>query len=179
VVQNMHNGMHRSGFWIVGSVYQGSDTGVHHGSGAHGTGLNGHEKIAVLQTMIAEGGSSFSQGDDFCMSSWVGVGHIAIESASDDFAVMNYDCAYRHFSYVERSLGGMQGLLHPQFVGSGASAVSHEEHCMRIVETAAWPQACLSQVIDAYVRFDRLVPGEPVLLFKLAQSLGSISEFRT
>jgi hypothetical protein len=73
VIQNMHGGMHGSGFGVVGSVYQRSDPGVHHGSGAHGAGLNGHKQLAVSQTVIAEGRSSFAQRDYFSVGSWVGV----------------------------------------------------------------------------------------------------------
>jgi hypothetical protein len=63
--------------------------------------------------MIAEGSSSFAQGDDFSMGCGIGVGEVAIESATNDFAFMYYDGADRNLSYVERSLRSAQGFLHP------------------------------------------------------------------
>jgi hypothetical protein len=113
MVQNMHCRVHCSGFGIVGSVYQGSDAGVHHGPCAHGAWLNGDEKIAVIQAVIADFRSGFAQCHNFCMGGWIGVGQIAIESATDDFAFMHHDCADRNLAYVERSLSSAQGLLHP------------------------------------------------------------------
>jgi hypothetical protein len=83
--------------------------------------------------VIAKGRSSFAQRDYFSVGSWIGIREIAIESAADDFAFMNDDCAYRHFSYVERSLGRPQGFLHPQFVVFRTSAIPHAEYCMRMV----------------------------------------------
>jgi hypothetical protein len=140
VVQNVHGGMHRSSFWILGAIDEGTDPGVHHGSCTHGTGLDSYKQIAVSQAVIAQGRSGFAQRDYFCVGSWVGVGQIAIESAPDDLAFMNYDCAYRNFTQVEGSLSGPQGLLHPQFVGFGTSAVPHEQYCMRMVEPSAFAQ---------------------------------------
>jgi hypothetical protein len=140
VVQNVHGGMHGSGFWILGAIDQGADPCVHHGSGAHGARLDRYKQIAVCQAVIAESRSGFAQRDYFCVGSWVGVGQIAIESAPDDFAFVNYDCAYRNFTQVEGSLSGPQGLLHPKFVGFGTSAVPHEQYCMRMVESSALAQ---------------------------------------
>jgi hypothetical protein len=47
---------------------------------------------------------------------------------------MHDDGADRHFSYVEGSLSGPQGILHPEFVVLGTAAVWHEQYCMRLVE---------------------------------------------
>ena len=82
--------------------------------------------------MVAECRSGFPQGDDFSVSGRIAVSQITVESAADDFALMNYDGAYRHFTQIERSLSGPQGLLHPQFVVFGSSAVPHEQYCMRM-----------------------------------------------
>lgn len=133
VVENMHRGMHCSGFGIFGAVNQAADARVNHGPGAHSAGLNSHEKIASAQAMIAEGGPGFPQGDNFRVSCWVSIGEIAIESAADDFALMHDDRADWHFSQVESTLGGPQGFVHPQFVGFGTCAVLHEQYCMRMV----------------------------------------------
>jgi len=134
VVQNMHGGMHRSGFGVFGTVHQGSDAGVDHGSRAHGARFDGHKQVAVSQTVIAEGGSGLAQSDDFSVSRWIRVGQVAIESAADDFTFMNDDGPYRDFAHIERSLRSSQGLLHPQFVAFKTAAVWHDQYCMRLVE---------------------------------------------
>ena len=103
VVQNMHGGMHSSGFGIVRAIDQCTDSGMDDGAGAHGAWFYGHEQVAVSQAMIAKGGPGFAQGDDFSMRRWVRVGQIAIESASDDLAFMHHDSADRNFSDVERA----------------------------------------------------------------------------
>ncbi len=131
VVENMHGGMHGAGFGVLGAVYQCPDAGVNHGSGAHGAGLDGHEKIAVCQPVISDCRSGFTQSHDFCVSGGIGVSQVAVESAADDLTFMHYHGAYRYFSYIECSLTRAERLLHPQFVGFRTSAVSHEEYCMR------------------------------------------------
>jgi hypothetical protein len=140
VIQDLHGGMHRSSLGVLGAVYQSSDTGMHHGSCAHGARFNGHEKIAVCKAVIAEGRSGFPQSNYFRVGRGVGIGEVAVESATDNLAFMHDDGAYGHFSHVERSLSGPQRLLHPQFVGFRTSGVPHEQYCMRMVEPSAFPQ---------------------------------------
>jgi hypothetical protein len=133
VVENMHHGMHCPGLEVFCAINQVPDARMDHSTRAHGAGLNGHKKIAASQAMIAEGRSGFPQRHDFCVSCRIGIGEIAIESAADYFALMYYDGADWHFSQVESALSGPQGFVHPQFVGFGTSAVSHEQYCMRMV----------------------------------------------
>jgi hypothetical protein len=140
VIENVHNGVHSAGFGIFCAINQCPDTGMHHGSGAHGARFDGHEKIAACQTVIAEGRPGFPQGYDFCVGCRIRVTHVAIEAAADDFTFMYYDCAYGNFSDVERSLSCAQGLSHPQFVGFRSSAVPHAYYCMRQVGPSALAQ---------------------------------------
>jgi hypothetical protein len=132
--------MYSSGFGIVRPINQRTDSGVDHGPGAHGARFYGHEQGAVSQAVVAKGGSGLAQGDDFGMRCRIRVGQIAIESAADDLAFIHHNGTDRNFSYVERSLGGAQGLLHPQFIVFSASAVSHEEYCMRMAAPSALAQ---------------------------------------
>jgi hypothetical protein len=113
---------------------------VDHGPGTHGAGFDGDEQLAVSKTVVAKGGSGLAQGDDFSMRRRIRVGQIAIESPAYDLAFLHHDGADRNFSYVERSLGSTQRLLHPQFVVFSASAVSHEEYCMRMAAPSALAQ---------------------------------------
>jgi hypothetical protein len=132
VVQNRHGGMHGSGFGVFCAINQCPDASVDHGSRAHGAWLNGHEEIAVQQAVVAESRSRLAQGDDFGVGGWIGVGQVAVESASDYFPFVHDNRAYRHFSDVERSLSGPQRFLHPEFVGFRTSAVQHNQYCMRM-----------------------------------------------
>jgi hypothetical protein len=140
VVQNMHRGMHRASFGVFSAIHQVADAGMHYGTCAHGARLNGHKKIAVCKAVIAEGRSGFAQSNYFRVGRRVGIGEVAVESASDNFAFMHDDGAYRHFSYVERSLSSTQGVLHPQFILFRTSAIPHEQYCMRMIEPSAFAQ---------------------------------------
>lgn len=131
MVQHMQGRMNCSGLGVLGTVHQSADARMHDCSSAHGTRLDGHEKIAVQQAVIANGGAGLAQCQNFGVGGWIGVGQVAVESASDDFPFMHDNRAYRHFSDVERSLSGPQRLLHPQFVGFRTSAVPHNQYCMR------------------------------------------------
>lgn len=137
MVQNMHRGVHSPSLGIFCAINQGPDTGVDHGPGAHRAGLDGHKHSAVCHAVIAEGRSGLAQGDDFGVGGGIGVGQVAVESTTDDLALMNNYGADRHFAYFERSLRSPQGLLHPQFVVIGASADQHEQYCMRTVARAS------------------------------------------
>lgn len=140
VVQNVHCGMHGSGFEIVRPIDKRTDSGVDHGSGAHGARFYGHEEVAVFQAVIADCGSGFAQGDDFSMRGGIRVGEIAIKSAAYDLAFIHHNGPDRNLSDFKRSLGSPQGLLHPKFIGFRASAISHAEYCMRMAAPSALAQ---------------------------------------
>jgi hypothetical protein len=131
MVQHMQGRMNCSGLGVLGTVHQSADARMHDCSSAHGTRLDGHEKIAVQQAVIANGGAGLAQCQNFGVGGWIGVGQVAVESASDDFPFMHDNRAHWNFSDVERSLSGPQRLLHPQFVGFRTSAVPHNQYCMR------------------------------------------------
>ena len=131
VVQNMHGGVYCSCLRVVGAIDQRTDPGVDDGSRAHGARFDGYEEITLSQAVIAKGTPRLAQSDDLSMRTGVGIYQVAVESATDDFTFMNDDGANRNFAHIECSLSSPHRLPHPQFVVFRASAVWHEEYCMR------------------------------------------------
>jgi len=111
--------MHGARFGVVGSVDQALDSGMNQRAGAHCARLNCNKQFALSQTMVTQRGTRLAQSDDFGVARGIGVGDIAIPSASDDVALVDDDCAHGNFSRVERALGGAEGFFHQEFVGSG------------------------------------------------------------
>jgi len=111
--------MHCARFGVVGSVHQTLDSCMNQRAGAHGARFNCNKQFAVSQTMVTQRGTCLTQSDDLGVSRGIGVGDIAIPSASDDFALMNDNCADGNFSGFERSLGGAERFFHEEFVRGG------------------------------------------------------------
>src|ERR1700722_6768317 len=111
--------MHGPGLRIVRAIYQALDARMHQGARAHRALLNWGKQVAVFQTVVAKGGTSFAQGDDLGMSRRIGGGDVAVPSAPDDPAVAYYDRPHRDFSRLKRPLGATQGFFHPNLVGDG------------------------------------------------------------
>jgi hypothetical protein len=108
VVQNMQGAMYSSGFGVLGTLYQCRDTGVHHGSRAHRAWLDEYKEIALYHRRFLTAEPSARRR--FRAGSWVGIGQIAVESASDDFAFMHLRLRLPAPLYIERSLSRPQGL---------------------------------------------------------------------
>lgn len=111
--------MHGTRSGVVGAVDQALQPSVYHCSRAHGTRLNCNKQFAVSQTVVTNGSTGFSQGDDLGVRGGIGVVEITVPAPADDLALAHHDSAHRHLSGVQGALGGTQGLLHHQFVGIG------------------------------------------------------------
>ncbi len=129
VVQDLHNRMHSASLRVVSPVDQTPNAGMHNGSGAHGAWLDGDEQIAVIETIVPQSRTCFSEGHDFGMSCWIVAADIAIETATHDLPFVNDDCSHWNLSGFERPPGGTEGLLHPEFVGFVRS--QHDVYCRR------------------------------------------------
>ena len=124
----MHDGAHRPGFGIISSVKQAANTGMHHGTCAHGARFDGGEQIAFIQTVGAEDTTGLPEGNNFGVGRRVAIRDVAIKSGSDDLSFMNNDCSDRNLAEFERSLRGAQGFLHPEFVVVRGMSVVRKGH---------------------------------------------------
>lgn len=118
VIQNLQNGMYRTRFRVVRTVYQTADAGMNQSPCTHGTRFNCNKQFTIAQTMITNISTGISQSHNFCMSGGIMVGKIAIPSPADHLPVMHNDCPERNFSHLQRALCAAQGLFHIEFVGS-------------------------------------------------------------
>jgi hypothetical protein len=89
---------------------------MHHGARTHRARLNCNKQLAVLQTVIAQGGARLTQRDDFCVSGGIGVREIAVSPAADDFSSADDDGPHRNLPGFERVLGGTKSLFHEELV---------------------------------------------------------------
>ena len=130
MVQNVHYGMHSTGFGVVRAVNQPPNPRVHQRACAHSTRLNCSKQLTVAQTMIADAGSSLAQGDHFCVGSGIGGGEVTVEPATDDFSLMDHNRADRDFTGLQSALRRTERFLHPEFVSFRLRAYGlHDEYC--------------------------------------------------
>jgi hypothetical protein len=67
--------------------------------------------------------AGFSEGNDLGVGCGIGVGEVTIPAAADDLAIADYDGAHRHLAGSQRTLGGAERLLHPEFIGTNRWSV--------------------------------------------------------
>ena len=111
--------MYRTGFRIVGAVDQTLDPRMNDCARAHRTRFNCNKQFAVSEAVVTKGCPGFTQGEEFRMGAGIGVGDVAIPSATNDVASMNDHGADGNFICFEGTLGAAEGLFHPEFVREG------------------------------------------------------------
>ena len=101
---------------------------MHHGAGAHRARFNCSKQVALFQAVVTNGCTGLAQGNDLGMGAGVGVCEIAVPAAAHNLTVIYHDRAYWHLPGIQRSLGGAESFLHPEFVGVGRRlfALGHE-----------------------------------------------------
>ena len=104
MVQDLHHRSDGACLEVIGPVHQAFQPGMNQRAGTHGARFNCSKQFAAFQTVVAEGGTGFSQGDDLGVGGGIGIGEVAIAAASNDPAVAHDDCAHRNLSRIERSL---------------------------------------------------------------------------
>jgi hypothetical protein len=117
VIYHLQNGMDGPCLWIVGTIHQAAEAGMHGSSRAHGARLNCNKQFAATEAVITEVSSGFAQRHNFGMGGGIGVGEIAIPTASNDAVFADDHGSDGDFAGIEGALGAEQGLLHPEFVG--------------------------------------------------------------
>ncbi|HKR85091.1 MAG TPA: hypothetical protein VJS37_13120 [Terriglobales bacterium] len=84
VVQPVHDRVDRSGFGVVCAVNQPSNPRVNQGSRAHSARLNCNKQVTVHQAVIAYGGPSFTECQNFRVRSWILIAYIAIPATANN-----------------------------------------------------------------------------------------------
>src|SRR5258708_8694143 len=69
--------------------------------------------------MVRDDGGGRAECYDVGVGGGVVIGDVAVPSAGYYFSVAHDDGAYGDFTGFQRALGGAEGFLHPEFVGSG------------------------------------------------------------
>jgi hypothetical protein len=116
MIKHPHDRAHSAGFWIIRTVNQASDASVYQRARTHGARLDGHEKFAIKQPIIANRLSRITKRDHFSVSRRVGVDDVSIETPAYDPPIMHDDRSHRHFTGFKCALRGAQGFVHPQLV---------------------------------------------------------------
>ena len=106
-IEDGENGVHGAGLEIVGAIYEAVDSRLDHGSGAHGTGLDGDVKRRARKPVIADGFGSFAQGNDLGVGARVVIADGAVSGARHDTAFDDDNRAYGNFV----ASGGGTGLV--------------------------------------------------------------------
>src|SRR5271157_4988001 len=119
MVEHLQHGVDGAGSWIFSAVDEPPDARVRDGSGAHGTGLYGHVKIAVEQPVVTCALPSFPQRQDLRMCCGIVRRDGLVTSAADNPAITHHNRSYGHLAQRERTLRFAQSFFHPQFVGVG------------------------------------------------------------
>jgi hypothetical protein len=116
IVEHGHRRPHGTGPRLRRTVNESADAGVHQGTGAHQTRLDGDKQLSPGQAVIADRGRRVSQRDDFCVGGRVAAANRLIASAANDDAVSYDDGPDRHFVAVARQPRLHERLPHERFV---------------------------------------------------------------
>src|SRR5271157_1131274 len=119
MVEHLQHGMHRSGLGVFRAIDQAPDSRVRDGAGAHGAGLDSHVEIAIEQTIVAEGFSSFAQGEYFGVPCRIVGCERAVESAAYESSAVHDDRPDGNFAHRQGALCLAQRFFHPELVGEG------------------------------------------------------------
>lgn len=130
MIEDMHGGVHCAGFRIVRAVDKAPNAGVDQRAGTHRAWLDRGKQVTIAEPVIALGEPGFAKRNYFRVGRGIGKGDIAIESPTDDFALVHNDSTNGHFSSFEGTLCGTQRFFHPKFVVSGARATCHDQYCI-------------------------------------------------
>src|ERR1019366_10023935 len=90
----VEDGKHRTGgacLGIGGGKDEAVESGVNHGSGAHGAGLQRDIKSAILEAVGAHGGSGGAHRHDFSVGSGVEIAKDAVLAGGYDFSAVEDD----------------------------------------------------------------------------------------
>lgn len=116
MVQNLNCGMHCARFRIIRTINQPPQTRVHQRAGTHGTRFNGDKHFAFTEPIVSEALARFAQSQNFRVRRGIGIGDIAIPSASHDAAITHDNRSHRHFSGLTGALRTPQSFFHEEFV---------------------------------------------------------------
>jgi hypothetical protein len=113
VVQDLHDRMHSPCRGVVRAIDQPPDSGMHQRTRTHGARFNCNKEVAVFQTMVANGGTGFTQGYDLGMRRGIRILDITIPSTPHDSPIPYHDGTDWNFSLLQSALGAAQSLFHP------------------------------------------------------------------
>src|SRR6266702_3096702 len=100
--------MHRARLWIVCAINQAPNSCMNQRSRAHRARLNCSKQLTVAQAVLADGSARFAQGNHLRVGSGIGVADIAIETAANDFSLIDNHSADGNFSSIEGAPGSAQ-----------------------------------------------------------------------
>jgi hypothetical protein len=105
VIHYLQNRVYCTCLWIIRTINQASQPGMHGCSRAHRARLNCSKQFAVAKPVITEVSSGFAQSHNFGMGGGIGVRKIPIPTSSNDPS-RGYDHGSDwHFACVEGALG--------------------------------------------------------------------------
>ena len=102
----------RAAFGIVRSVIEPCDPCMGDSAGTHGAGFKRYPQVAPCQSVVAQGGRCLTHRDDFGMGGGVVARDRAIGAATDNYTILDYNCAYRHFASRCRRSCQFQRFFH-------------------------------------------------------------------
>jgi Predicted transcriptional regulators len=109
---HVHDGVHGAGLWVRGAVYQGFNSELNDGPGAHGAGLYGGIQHAFVQPPITQAAGRFPQGQHLGVGGTVGKYFPEVVATADNLAFPDHHRPYGHFSQAVSLLRLQQGFPH-------------------------------------------------------------------
>ncbi len=118
MIEDLQDGMYRSCLGVVGAIDKSPNASVGKRSSAHCTGLNRDIQVAIQQTVVANGLTSFAQGQNFSMSCGVVRADWPIASTANDSALVDHHRSDWNLSECQRPARFTKSFFHPEFVES-------------------------------------------------------------
>jgi hypothetical protein len=133
MIQHREAGLHGAAFGVFRAVNQTGETGLNHGAGAHGAGLDGDVERGAGQTIVADPLRRFAQRNYLGMRGGIAIADSAVSGARDDLIVQHYHRADWDFSAFGGCASFLQRCLHELHVMVGGwKIVIKRAHFRRI-----------------------------------------------
>jgi hypothetical protein len=132
-IQGLTTTAHSPRFWLGCCKYESLNSGVHHRSNTHQTGLERHIKTGINQTIIPDTATCVPQGNNFGVSTGVSRANHHIVTTRYEATVSHYNATDWDFTASIRLLRLQQGLPHPVlvFIHTYSTLFNSQQHQLR------------------------------------------------
>ena len=114
-----------AGAFVCRAVNQTADARLDQSARAHRARLDRRINRYARQPVVAELTGSFTQRNDFSVSSWIAVSSSAVSRNGDELIVVDNTGTDRHLTAIFRLTGRGQRLPHPAFINLGFRGTFH------------------------------------------------------